>query len=329
VSGTNVLVAAPVRGGKPDRAVSELLGGAREAAQRRGGAVWAAALGDGAPAAAADLVAHGADVVLTWEDGALQRQPADAGVAALQAAAAEAGASLLLLPADSRGRDWAPRLAYRLKGGLVSECIGWRWGDGAEPTLLRPVYGGKAVQEEVPEAPVTLAVMRPGALAALEPDPSRHGDVRPLAVSFDGAGRPELVEQVVEASEGPKLEEARVIVSGGRGLGGPENFRMLQDLADVLGAAVGASRAAVDEGWVPASWQIGQTGKSVRPDLYLAFGISGASQHMAGLAAAKTIVAVNSDEQAPIFETARLGVVGDYRQILPPLIDACRRLLGK
>jgi electron transfer flavoprotein alpha subunit len=305
------------------RGAAELLGVAL------GGAVVAAVLGPGAEAAARDCIARGATAAYWWDDPLLERSPSEAGVAALVAAVQAATPEVVLLPSDSRGRDWAPRLAARLHAGLCTECTGLT----AAGTVLRcqrPVYGGKAVAVIELTSPVKVVAVRAGVFTAPAEDPGRAGEVVRLTPDTSGAERwPVRVQHVAEAGEGPSLEDAKIIVSGGRGLGGPENFERLKELADVLGAAVGASRAAVDEGWVPASWQIGQTGKVVRPDLYIAVGISGASQHMAGVAAAKHIVAINTDKDAPIFEQARLGVVGDYREILPPLIQACRELLGR
>ncbi len=289
------------------------------------------ALGGASLSFAADVAqacaAHGASPAYVWEDPLFERSGAEAGLRAIEAAVREAGADVVVLAADSRGREWAPRLASRLGAAICTECTGVEVaGDGLR--CQRPVFGGKATAVVELTAPIKVIGVRAGVLSA----PEASGAGAPVALSVDTSGSerwPQRVEKVAEQSEGPSLQDAKVVVSGGRGLGGPENFSILKELADVLGAAVGASRAAVDEGWVPASWQIGQTGKSVRPDLYIAVGISGASQHMAGVAAAKNIAAINTDKDAPIFEQARLGLIGDYREVLPPLIAACRELLGK
>jgi electron transfer flavoprotein alpha subunit len=268
----------------------------------------------------------GADEALWWDDPAFATSPGEAGLSVLVRACGEVKPDLILFPSDSAGRDWAPRLAWRLGAGLITECAGWESGPDGGLRFLRPVYGSKAIAAIVALSRVQIAVVRSGSF----PVPARvpaPGASRRLdhAIVADGAW-PRVVEHVVEAADGPALEEAAVVVAGGRGLGGMDNFRLLQDLADVLGAAVGASRAAVDAGWAPASSQIGQTGKSVRPDLYLAVGISGASQHLAGAAGAKTVVAINTDRDAPIFDVARLGVVGDCGQILPALVAALRAM---
>jgi electron transfer flavoprotein alpha subunit len=278
---------------------------------------------------AQECAAHGAAPAYVWEDPLYEKSPAEAGLRAIEAAVRESGADLLVLAADSRGREWTPRLAARLAAGICTECTAVAVA-GDRVRCERPVYGGKATAVVELTSPVKVIGVRAGVLAAPESAGAGAAPVALTGVDTSGSERwPVRVERVAEASEGPSLQDAKVIVSGGRGLGGAENFAILKELADVLGAAVGASRAAVDEGWVPASWQIGQTGKTVRPDLYIAVGISGASQHMAGVAAAKNIAAINTDKDAPIFEQARLGLVGDYREVLPPLIAACRELLGK
>jgi electron transfer flavoprotein alpha subunit len=293
------------------------------------GAVAALCLGPGADAAAENLCLFGADEALWWDGPAFATSPSEAGLSAVERACDELNPDLILFPSDSAGRDWAPRLAWRLGAGLITECAGWEPGPEGALRFFRPVYGSKAVAAIVALSRVQIAVVRSGSFPLPPRASAPRGARRRLDhVVVADAAWPRVVEHVVEAAEGPALEEATVIVAGGRGLGGEENFRLLRDLAGVLGAAVGASRAAVDAGWAPASTQIGQTGKSVRPELYLAVGISGASQHLAGAAGAKTIVAINTDKDAPIFDVARLGVVGDCGHILPALVAALREMRG-
>ncbi|MDB4894875.1 MAG: Electron transfer flavoprotein alpha subunit [Firmicutes bacterium] len=326
---TNVLVAALVGNGAVSGAVLDLLGGAADLAAQTGGQVTVAALGPGAARCASALISHGADLVLTCEEDALATHPGEAGALALVAASQATGATVILFPADTSGRDWAPRLAYRLGAGLVTDVTGWAEADG-RLVWSRLVFGGKAEAKMASRRPVTIATVKPGAAKARRPDPERTGEARDLGLTITpDPAWPQVLETAVEQSSGPKLEEAKVIVSGGRGLGGPENFRYLAQLGAVLGAAVGASRAAVDEGWVPATWQIGQTGKAVAPDLYIAVGISGASQHLVGCSRSKVIVAINTDPDAPIFEHARLGLVGDYKEVLPTLTEALKEMLQK
>lgn len=264
---------------------------------------------------------------MTSAEPALETAPGEAGLVALEAAARATAPEVVLLPADSSGRDWAPRLGKRLGAGVVTEVTGWEVADGAL-RFHRLTFGGKARATYAARRPIVVATVKPGAASALAPDASRSGEVRDLGVSIPlDPSWPTVVEAATEPSAGPRLDDAKIIVSGGRGLGGPENFSYLRELADILGAAVGASRAAVDAGWVPQTWQIGQTGKSVAPNLYLAVGISGASQHLVGCSRAKTIVAINTDKDAPIFDVARLGVVGDFKEVLPALDAALKEIL--
>jgi electron transfer flavoprotein alpha subunit len=326
---THVLVSAPVREGQVASGVLDLLGGARDLADATGGKVTVAALGVGATQVGPSLVARGADVVLTSEESALAVAPGEAGVIALEAAVRAAQPDVVLLAADSYGRDWAPRLARRIGGGLVTEVTGWSVADG-KVRFNRLVFGGKAQAVMAAKRAVAIATVKPGAASAKAADPGRTREMRDLGVSIPvDPSWPTVVETAIEPARGPRLDDAKIIVSGGRGLGGPENFKYLQDLAAVLGAAVGASRAAVDAGWVPQTWQIGQTGKTVAPNLYVAVGISGASQHLVGCSRSKTIVAINTDKDAPMFEYARLGVVGDFKEILPAFTDAVKALLQK
>ncbi len=326
---TGILVAAPVRDGATSSAVLDLLGGARDLADQTGGQVTVVALGPTADRAAATLVARGADVVLICAEPSLESAPSEAGVVALEAAYRAAEPQVILLAADSSGRDWAPRLAWRIGAGLITEVTSWSTQDGVV-TFSRQVFGGKAQAVMVSRRPVAIATVKPGAASARPADPSRAGVVRDLGLSIPAAPAwPQVMETRTEGASGPRLEDAKIIVSGGRGLGGPENFKYLQELAEVVGGAVGASRAAVDSGWVPATWQIGQTGKTVAPNLYIAVGISGASQHMVGCSRSKIVVAINTNKDAPIFEQARLGVVGDYREVLPHLTATLREMLGK
>jgi electron transfer flavoprotein alpha subunit len=325
----NILVAAPVREGMVAGAIWDLLGGARELADATEGKVIVAALGVTADQAGASLIARGADLVLTSTEATLETAPGEAGVIALTEACRVAAPNVVLLAADAYGRDWAPRLARRIGGGLVTEVTSWRL-DNDQLLFTRQVFGGKAQAVIAARRRVAIATVKPGAAGAHPADTSRTGTIQNLGLAIPlNPAWPQVIDTAIEPPRGPRLDDAKIIVSGGRGLGGPENFKYLDNLAAVLGAAVGASRAAVDAGWVPATWQIGQTGKTVAPNLYIAIGISGASQHVVGISQAKTVVAINTDKDAPIFEHARLGVVGDYKEIVPHLVTALAELLQK
>jgi len=290
------------------------------------GPVVAAVTGPGAVQAGGEAFALGADRVLAVpgrEATADRKLLVDDLLAAWEQAGGQEG--LILCPGDEAGRELAPRLAFRLGAGVASEVVRVRW-EGGRVLAERPAYGGKAVATVALPGPVGVVQVKDRAFEAASPEPGRTGQVEELPAAA-GPERFRVVEEVREEAGGVPLEEAPVVVAGGRGLGGPEPFQEeLAELARLLGGAVGASLAAVDAGWVPPALQVGQTGKSVAPELYLAVGISGASQHLAGITGAKHVVAINKDREAPIFRRAELGVVGDWREIVPALIDAVRAL---
>ena len=282
--------------------------------------------GAGATGAASAAIAGGADLVYTAEDGPAADGEFDALVDAAQAAASVSGARYIIGAKTLTGRDVLPRLAFRLGTALASDCSALALDNAGRLIATRPVYGGNAEASVACLGAPAVASLRPRSVDALEPDASRTGEALPL--SFEANVRTRTLERVEEAGEGVRLENARVVVSGGRGLGGPEPFESLHTLAEMLGGAVGASRAACDAGWVPSSYQVGLTGKTVTPDLYIAVGISGASQHMAGCGNSRTLVAINKDAGANIFKEARFGVAGDWQKVLPAFIEQLHELLG-
>jgi electron transfer flavoprotein alpha subunit len=322
-----ILLLAKIENGSPSRSTRELLTGAHRLAAGFKEPVAAGVLGDGG---AAGLFPYGVATVYRVDHPALKGYQADLYLQALERIGKAAEPRIFLLPGDSLGRDLAARLAFRLKAGIVTDVVDIAMDEaGRVPRFARPAYGGKATALIVPKVFPVVVTLKPRTF-----NPAKAGDARPgeevrVEVALDsGQTRVRLVERVQEESPGVKLEDAGTVISGGRGLGGPEGFTLLTDLARVIKGAVGASRAATDAGWVPSSMQVGQTGKTVSPDLYIAVGISGATQHVAGITGAKTIVAINSDPEAPIFKVANLGIVGDYKTILPPLIAKCRELVG-
>jgi electron transfer flavoprotein alpha subunit len=321
-----VLVVLENEAGRLRKSALELLAAGRELAAAKGTGLAAVALGPGAAQAAA--AAGGlVDRALAVEDEALATYATLPYTRALAAAQAQTGAELVLLAATAFGRDLAPRLAARLGAGFAADVTSVRVEEG-RLVFVRPVYAGKALAEVVVTTPLAVATIRPNTFPRAELGAA--GAVESLTVAFPPEEREAAFVTTVEAAGAGRVEltEADVVVAGGRGLKAPENFRLVEELADALGGAVGASRAVVDAGWRPHHEQVGQTGKVVAPALYVAVGISGAVQHLAGMSAAKVIVAVNRDPEAPIFKVADYGIVGDALEVLPLLTDAVRRLRG-
>ncbi len=275
--------------------------------------------------AAKSAIAAGADVVYSVSDGPAAVGEFDAIVAAAHAAALKFSPDYIIGAKTLAGRDVMPRLAFRLGTALAADCASLSLSGDGRLLATRPTYGGNAEATVACLGSPAVVSLRPKSLDAQAPDPSRTGAVEELA--FESEVRTRTIERVEAKAEGVRLEDARVVVSGGRGLGGPEPFAQLRELAAMLGGAVGASRAACDAGWVSSNFQVGLTGKTVTPDLYIAIGISGASQHMAGCANAKTLVAINKDAGANIFKESRFGVVGDWRKTLPAFMEQLHELL--
>jgi len=323
----SILCYAPVAGDRIARSGEEVLAAGRAAAGAAGGPVVAALVGARVAGAAAAAGRHGASRVLLAEDALLETYQADLYLTALQAIVQAVSPRLLLFPSDSQGRELAPRLAHRLGAALIAEAQGFGTRDGRLAFTCQ-AYGGKAVATLVAQTEPVVATVRPKAFSPAEAPAAGEPTPVPVTLSSQEA-RTRLLRKVQEEGGGADLEVAKVVIGGGRGLGGAEAFRLLEELAKALRGAVGASRAATDAGWVPTSWQIGQTGRSISPDLYIAVGISGATQHIAGVASAKTIVAVNRDAEAPIFKVAQLGIVDDYRAIIPRLTTKIREVTGK
>ena len=323
-----VLVLEGLTGGELSLTAKEILAAGRGIADALGEELSIGLLGSSPEAAAQEAISHGADKVYLVTSPALDAYQVDLCLSAMESLCREADPSVVLIGRTNEGREIAPRLAFRLGVGLAQDCLEVSV-DTATGKLLanRPVYGGNAVAVVSCNYTPQVAAVRPKVYEPLEPDAGRSGATVSFPVDLDaGMARATLVDTVMEESEGIKLEDARIVVSGGRGLGGPEPFRDLEALAGLLGAGVGASRAAVDSGWVPASYQVGLTGKTITPDLYITVAISGASQHMAGCSGSKVIVAINKDAEANIFKEARYGVVGDWEKVLPALTETVREL---
>ncbi len=304
----------------------ELLGAGRRLADALGGKVLCAVLGSGLDGQSGDAIAQGADVVLLADDPLLQDCQADACVPVLARLVQERGPAAVLFGQTIVGRDLAPRLAARLGTAVAMDSIEVAVQDG-RILVTRPCYGGNAHARYSFNTSPVVVTLRAKSQEPLERDESRQGQVEKMEVGLDAAAvRTRVLGRVKQKAEGVRLEDARIVVSGGRGLGGPEGFKLLEELAELLGGAVGASRAACDLGWYPVSAQVGLTGKVVTPDLYIAVGISGASQHMAGISQVKNIVAINKDPEANIFKASRWALVADWKEAVTLLIKKVREL---
>ena len=325
---SGVLVIGELQGDALQSITGELLAAGRKLGDALGEEVGVALL-NGGDAAAQDAIALGADKAYVVRDATLADMQLDAQVAALEKACAETQPSVVLIGRTLAGRDVGPRLAFRLGVGLAQDCLEVSADAGGRVAAVRPVYGGDALAKVTfPDANPQMVVLRAKAYEPLEADAARSGEVVELQTNLDpSVVKARLVETVTQESEGVRLEDAGIVVGGGRGLGGPEPFDMLEDLARLLGGAVGASRAVCDAGWLDHSYQVGLTGKTITPDLYITVGISGASQHMAGCSASKHIVAINRDADANIFKSSSFGVVGDWKNVLPSFIETVRELV--
>jgi len=308
----------------------EVMGKARAMADRLGVPVVGFVVGQQMGEVAKDAIAYGADKVLVADDPAFAQFRAYAYAEALQAAIAAAQPSIILVPAVSGARDAAALAACQLNIGLAADCQGLDLDADGNLLAMRPVFSGNMLTTVVFKARPQMATVRGRSFPLPTKDAGRTGEIAPLTVALDGLAAQEEVLSCESAEAGElSVENAGIIVSGGRGVKGPEGFAPIRDLAKTLGGAVGASRAAVDAGWIPYPHQVGQTGKTVRPDLYIACGISGAIQHLAGMSNAKVIVAINKDKDAPIFGVARYGIVGDLFEVVPALTEAFKARLGR
>ncbi len=325
---TGVLVVAQTAGEDLSSTGQELLEAGRRVADDLGEELAVGLLGQSVERAAQQAIQGGADRVYAVTNPLLADYQADLYLAAIETLCRETAPNIILIGRTEEGRELAPRLAFRLGVGLAQDCLEVSVDPDSKRLLAnRPVYGGNAVAVVSCEYTPQIAAVRPKVYEPREPDPSRQGEVVSFPVDLEASqAKNRILERVEEESTGVKLEDARVVVSGGRGLGGPEPFEGLEQLAKLLGGALGASRAAVDSGWIPIAYQVGLTGKSITPDLYITVAISGASQHMAGCSGAKVIVAINKDAEANIFKEARYGVVGDWQQVVPAFQEAVREL---
>jgi electron transfer flavoprotein alpha subunit len=282
--------------------------------------IEALVLGDGITGIAGKLCEYGADTVWAADDAALKEYTVDAYVNVIEGLIQKTDPAVILLGATSQGKELAARLSARLSAPLAMDCVALRV-DGGNVTATRPMYGGKVLVDLALNGSPKIIAFRPNAMAIRKTEGA--GTVEKIDVNV-GATAIRFIEKQLE-TEKVELTEADTIVSGGRGMGGSD-FTILEELAEALGGAVGASRSAVDEGWRPHADQVGQTGKVVSPNLYVACGISGAIQHLAGMSSSKVIVAVNKDDEAPIFAKADFGIVGDLFEVVPAITQAVKKL---
>ncbi|MCX7983620.1 MAG: electron transfer flavoprotein subunit alpha/FixB family protein [Bacteroidetes bacterium] len=322
-----ILAFAEQRNGKFKKAAFEVVSVAYTLAQQTGGEVIALVIGDSIDGIASELGEYGAHRVLVVQDPKLALYSPIAYARIIVEMAARENATVVLLSATALGKDCAPRVAVKLNAGLAADCIAVDIQDG-DIRATRPMYGGKVLADVKITTPVKVLTIRPNVFAVQSIDGTRpQCDV--VSVSLQDADFTARTTAVTIGSGKLDVAEADIVITGGRGLKGPENFKMLEDLAEVLGGAVGASRAAVDAGWRPHGDQVGQTGKTVSPTLYIAVGVSGSIQHVAGMSSSKYIVAINKDKDAPIFQIADYGIVGDAFEIVPALTQEVKKLLGK
>jgi len=318
-----VLVFIEQRDGNIKKSSFEALGAGKTVAQGLGGTTAAVIVGHGIAEAAAGLGARGADAVYAADAEVLAAYSPEGYAAAVHAAAAKAGAKVLVFAATALGKDLAPRIAARRDAVFFADCTEAAV-DGGRLVVRRPQYAGKTTWKLAADPSNAVVTVRPNVFPAPEasgsPAQVEAVDAGPVTVRARVTGVETKEQDVIDVAE------ADVVVSGGRGLKGPENFPLLFDLAKVLGAGVGASRAVVDAGWIAHDHQVGQTGKTVSPKLYIAAGISGAIQHLAGMRTSGCIVAINKDAEAPIFQAADYGLVGDALEILPKLTAAVKAL---
>jgi electron transfer flavoprotein alpha subunit len=322
-----VLAVAEQRENKFKKSSFETTRAARILADQLGAQCVGLAIGSGVTAIASQLGAYGVARVIVVDESTLAGHSNTAYAKVIATVAAEEGATHILLPASQMGKDVAPRVAAKLSAGLASDCIAIRVENG-EVLATRPIYAGKALQDVKVKTPVQVFTLRPNVFSATTGnDGAAAIEKKTVALSAEDFGSRVTATRV--ASGRPDVTEADIVVSGGRGMKGPENFVLIENLAAVLGAGVGASRAVVDAGWRPHDEQVGQTGKTVSPTLYIACGISGAVQHLAGMSSSRYIVAINKDKDAPIFQVADYGIAGDVFDVLPELTEQLKQSLGK
>ncbi len=320
----NVLVLGEAREGELRNVSFETIAAAKTISG--GGTVTAVLLGDSVENLAQEMVQYGADRVVTVEHPHLKQYTSDGYSQAFMAVYEQEKPDAIVLGHTAMGKDLSPKLASKLSSGLISDVTKID-GEGDAAEFIRPIYSGKAFEKVQSKSGLLFITIRPNNIEPLAKDDSRSGDISSLKVDITNL-RSVIANVVRKSTEGVDMSEAKVIIAGGRGVKSEDGFKPLEELASLLGGAVGASRGACDADYCDYSLQIGQTGKVVTPDLYIAVGISGAIQHMAGMSNSKVIVAINKDPEANIFKVADYGIVGDLFEIVPLMIEEVKKLKG-
>ena len=325
-----VMIYAEVAEGKLMAISTELLGCGRKLADDLGEELCAVLAGSNVSGLAQEIIASGADKVYVVDDPLLKDYQTDSYISAMEKVVKQVMPQILILGQTSIGRDLAPRLAFKLGTVATMDCLELAIDPDSKLMLqTKPVYGGNAQAIYTCDSYPQIATVRTKAMSPLERDDSRQGEVITIEAGLDpSAIRTKTLEKVAETVAGIRLEDAEVVVSGGRGIGGADGFKQLEELTKLLKGAVGASRPACDNGWVPDVLQVGLTGKVVTPELYIAVALSGSSQHMSGCSGAKNIVAINKDPEANIVKLARFAVLGDWKKVIPAFTNKVKELLA-
>jgi electron transfer flavoprotein alpha subunit len=330
MAGKGILVYCESAGDKLATISLELLGAGRRLAEALGEELNAVVIGSACGGSVREAIEYGAGRVYVADDQNLKNYLSETYLKIMEKVIGQAAPSIILMGQTAVGRDLAPWLAFRLNSAAAMDCLALE----IEPanrrmSITKPVYGGNAQAVQIIQSDPQIATVRYKAMAPASRDTARQGQIINVAVELDpSAIKTRVIERTVESAGGIKLEDARVVVAGGRGMAGKDGFRQLGDIAAILKGAVGATRPPCDSKWIPDSQQIGLTGKVVSPDLYIAVGLSGASQHLSGCASSKVIVAINKDPEANIFKAAHYGIVADWKAVLPALTATLKEMVG-
>ena len=330
MANAGILVHCEVADGKLAPIAAELLGAGSHLAQDLGQELSAVIIGSNISSLASEAIAFGAYKVFVIDDPFLKDYLTDSYLMVLDKVIKLAMPQIILLGQTQTGRDITPRIAFRLNTAAVLDCVGLAIDPATKRMLMtKPVYGGNAQATQVCETDPQVATVRSKAMAPLIKNPDHKGEIINVTADIDPASvRTKIIDRKIEVGAGVKLEDAHAIVAGGRGIGGPDGFKQLDELARILKGAVGASRPACDNKWVSDSLQVGLTGKIVSPDLYIAVAISGSSQHLSGCSGSKVIVAINKDPEANIFKVAHYGIVADWKKALPAFTNKVKELVA-